>query len=98
MVCITRIENLAERLPVFLSEAQATLTETQHQLKVAMQAVTVPFDYEDKLSEFLTRQTEINTKLEFKELSKQQDELLNDNNDEEEDSEVDNDYEEDIAV
>ncbi|MCL2253083.1 MAG: SNF2-related protein [Lachnospiraceae bacterium] len=73
---ITRIENLAERVPSFLSEAENKLNETQKQLEVARGAVKIPFEYEEKLSESLTRQSEINTELEFKELSKQQDEFL----------------------
>jgi hypothetical protein len=39
---ITRIENLAERLPTFLSEAETKLTETRHQLDVAREAVKNP--------------------------------------------------------
>jgi len=74
--CITRIENLAERLPGLLSETKTKLAETMHQLEVAKQAVSKPFEYEEKLSGLLTRQSEINTVLEFKELSKQQDEFL----------------------
>jgi hypothetical protein len=76
--CITRIENLAERLPGLLSKAETTLAETKHQLDNAMQAVTKPFEYEEKLAAQLTRQSEINTALEFKELSKQQGEFLSD--------------------
>jgi hypothetical protein len=81
---ITRVENLAERLPTFLSEAETKLTETRHQLTVAREAVKKPFEYEEKLSEYLTRQSEINTKLEFKELSKQQDAFLSEGRAEEE--------------
>jgi hypothetical protein len=73
---IARIENLAERLPAFLAEAETQLTETRHQLEVAREAIKKPFVYEEKLSEYLTRQSEINTKLEFQEFSKQQDVLL----------------------
>jgi hypothetical protein len=74
--CITRIENLADRLPTFLSETETKLTETRRQLETAKQAVTKPFEYEERLSECLTKQSEINTRLEFKELSKQQEEIL----------------------
>ena len=93
--CITRIENLAERLPGFLSEAETKLKETSHQLEVAKQAVTKPFEYEERLSEYLTRQSEINTKLEFKELSKQQDEFLNESGvgDEADANELEDEYE-----
>jgi hypothetical protein len=73
---ITRIENLAERLPGFLSETETKLAETRRRLDVAREAVKKPFDGEEKLSEYLARQSEINTRLEFKELSKQQDAFL----------------------
>jgi hypothetical protein len=99
--CITRIENLAERLPGFLSETETKLTETRHQLEVAKQAVTKPFEYEEKLSGLLTRQSEINTQLEFKELSKQQDAFLSEGRDDEDenDSEMEEEYENDgVAV
>jgi hypothetical protein len=94
---ITRIENLAERLPGFLTETETKLTETRHQLEVAREAVTKPFDYEEKLSELLTRQSEINTALEFKELSKQQDEVLGETGADEEtdEDEPEEDYEND---
>jgi hypothetical protein len=92
--CITRIENITERLPYYLSDTETKLNETRHQLEVAKQAVLKPFEYEEKLSEYLTRQIEINTKLEFKELTKQHDEFLDEagSNDENED-EMENEYE-----
>lgn len=97
---ITRIENLAERLPTFLSEEEARLSEARKQLEVARESVKKPFEYEEKLSQHLTRQSEINTKLEFQELSKQQDEILKENADDEmpeidEEDEAENEY--DIA-
>jgi hypothetical protein len=98
---ISRIENLAERLPGFLTEAETKLTETRHQLETAKEAVKKPFDYEGKLSELLARQSEINTTLEFKELSKQQDEILSEagTEDEAEENEPEDGYENDgIAV
>ena len=61
---------------------------------MAKEAVTKPFEYEEKLSEHLTRQTEINTKLEFQELSKQQDAFLNEANaDDEAEDEMEEEYE-----
>jgi hypothetical protein len=95
---VTRIENLAERLSGFLSEAESKLTEARHQLDVARESVKKPFEYEEKLSEFLTRQSEINTQLEFKELSKQQDALLSEASAEDE-SEMEEEYENDgVAI
>ena len=74
--CITKIENITERLPYYLTDAETKLTETRRLLEVAKESVKNPFEYEEKLSGYLTRQSEINTMLEFKELSKQQDEFL----------------------
>jgi hypothetical protein len=98
---VTRIENLAERLPGFLSEAEAKLAETRRQLDVARESVKKPFDCEEKLSEYLARQSEINTRLEFKELSKQQDAFLSEAgvNEEETEEGTDEEYENDgVAV
>jgi hypothetical protein len=95
---VTRIEHLAERLPGILSEAESKLTEARRQLEVARESVKKPFEYEDKLSEFLTRQSEINTQLEFRELSKQQDALLSEASAEDE-SEMEEEYENDgVAI
>ena len=99
--CITRIENITERLPHYLADAETKLTEARHQLETAKQSVTKPFEYEEKLSELLTRQSEINTTLEFKELSKQQDEFLSeaDNGETAAEVEIENEYENDgVAV
>jgi SNF2 family DNA or RNA helicase len=99
--CMTRIENLAERLSGLLDETKTKLEETRNQLKAAQQVVLKPFEYEEKLSEYLTRQSEINTTLEFKELSKQQDEFLNDaeTEDKTNENEMENEAEDyDIAV
>ena len=85
--CITRIENIIERIPGYLTETEANLENTRHQLEAAKQAVDNPFEYEEKLATQLTRQSEINTTLEFKELSKQQDAFLNDNGSEDKSNE-----------
>jgi len=97
---ITKIENLAEKLPLYLSQAETKLTETQQQLELAKQTVTKPFEYEEKLSDYITRQSEINTKLEFKELSKQQGEILSESGAGESavEIETEEEYEDDIAV
>ena len=65
---ITRIENLAGRIPDYLKEARRELEEVQKQLAVAQQQVGQPFIYEDELSEKAAQLTEINTKLEFESL------------------------------
>jgi hypothetical protein len=90
---ITRIENLAERLPPYLKDAETKLAETRHQLEIAKQSVTKPFEDEEKLSDYLSRQSEINTKLEFQELSKQQDEFLSESGENEETAEAEHEAE-----
>jgi hypothetical protein len=99
--CITRIENAAERLPTLLSEAETKLTDTRHQLEAAKESVTKPFEYDEKLSEYLSKQSDINTRLEFLELSKQQDAFLSEAGAEDEDNEDDYEMEnecEDVGV
>ena len=63
---ITRIENLAERIPNYLEDARRELKETQKQLAVAQQQVGQPFLYEEELSEKVAQLTEINTNTIFK--------------------------------
>lgn len=65
---ITRIENLADRIPSYLSDIKQNLEETEKQLAVAQQQVGQPFLYADELSEKVAQLTEINTKLEFESL------------------------------
>ena len=88
---ITRIEHLAERIPVYLKEVQRELEEVQKQLAVAQQQVGQPFIYEDELSEKVAQLTEINTKLEFESL--QESEVILDENGQRSDGEEDWDSE-----
>lgn len=88
---ITRIENLAERIPSYLEEVQRELEETQKQLAVAQQQVGQPFLYEEELSEKAAQLTEINTKLEFESL--QESEVILDENEQRSDGEEDWDSE-----
>lgn len=88
---ITRIENLAERIPSYLADAQRELEETQKQLAVAQQQVGQPFLHEDELSEKVAQLTEINTKLEFESL--QESEVILDENEQRSDGEEDRDSE-----
>jgi hypothetical protein len=96
--CIQRIENLADRVPEILSDTETELNDTRRQLAVALEAVKIPFEYEEKLSEYLTRQSEINTKLEFNELSKHEEVFLGENGDkgEETEDETEDEYENEI--
>ena len=73
---ITRIENLAERISSYLTEAQRDLEETQKQLEAARQQMGQPFIYEEELSEKVATLTEINTKLEFESLQGQESEVV----------------------
>ncbi len=86
---ITRIENLAERIPNYLEDARRKLEETQKQLAVAQQQIGQPFLYEEELSEKVAVLTEINTKLEFESLQGQEREVIldEDGNPERSDSE-----------
>ncbi len=88
---ITRIENLAERIPSYLADAQRELEETQKQLAVAQQQVGQPFLYEEELSEKAAQLAEINTKLEFDSL--QENEVILDENGQRSDGEEDWDSE-----
>ena len=73
---ITRIENLAERIPSYLTYAQRDLEEVQKQLEAARQQMGQPFIYEEELSEKVAILTEINTKLEFESLQGQESEVV----------------------
>ena len=86
---ITRIENLAERISSYLTEAQRDLEETQKQLEAARQQMGQPFIYEEELSEKAAALTEINTKLEFESLQGQESEVILDENGERSDRKED---------
>ena len=73
---ITRIENLAERIPSYLVDTQQDLEEVEKQLEAARQQMGQPFIYEEELSEKATTLTEINTKLEFESLQGQESEVV----------------------
>ena len=73
---ITRIENLAERIPSYLTYAQRDVEEVQKQLEAARQQMGQPFIYEEELSEKVATLTEINTKLEFESLQGQESEVV----------------------
>lgn len=73
---ITRIENLAERVYIYLADAQRDLEETQKQFEAARQQMGQPFIYEEELSEKAAQLTEINTKLEFESLQSQESEVV----------------------
>lgn len=73
---ITRIENLAERIPFYLVNTQRDLEEVEKQLEAARQQMGQPFIYEEELSEKVATLTEINTKLEFESLQGQESEVV----------------------
>ena len=73
---ITRIENLAERIPSYLIDTQRDLEEVQKQLEAARQQMGQPFIYEEELSEKAAALTEINTKLEFESLQGKESEVI----------------------
>jgi len=86
---ITRIENLANKLPSFLQESEQTLSKTKSQLDEAKIIVLQPFRFEEKLNDYIARQSDINSKLEFKELSKQEGEFMNEGGEDENAEEYD---------
>jgi len=62
---ITRLENLAERLPKMLEENKNELETAKFEFESAKGLVSKPFEFEEKLKESVAKQVEINTKLEF---------------------------------
>jgi hypothetical protein len=69
---ITRLENVVEKIPAVLMNMEQKLADTQTQLEEARKEVQKPFEFEQRLNEYSARQAEINTRLEFKELQKQE--------------------------
>jgi len=55
------------------------LDKTKAQLDEAKVIVLQPFQYEEKLNEYIARQSDINSRIEFKELSKQEDTVMEEN-------------------
>ncbi|HEX3027344.1 MAG TPA: helicase, partial [Clostridia bacterium] len=81
---ITRIENAADQIAKLLSNEKDELANFERQLTEAKKEVVMPFEYEQRLSEYAARQSEINTSLEFQELQKQEDVILDENSETEE--------------
>jgi N12 class adenine-specific DNA methylase len=76
---ITRLENLVEKLPDIRNEYEKKLADVQTQLEEAKNEVQKPFQYADMLAGYSRRQGEINTQLEFKELSAQEEVIFDEN-------------------
>lgn len=62
---ITRLENLAEKVPSCLSDSERRLGELQRQFEAAEAQAEKPFDGEEKLSGLLKEQVSLNLALEF---------------------------------
>jgi hypothetical protein len=75
---ITRIENVVEKIPTVLQEMEQRLEDTKVQIEEAKKEVQKPFEFEQKLNEFSARQVGIDTELEFSELQKEEDVILDD--------------------
>ena len=93
---ITRLENVIERIPNMLLSMEQKLADTKAQLEEAIKEVQKPFEFEQRLNEYSARQAEINTRLEFKELQKQEEvifdeNVVNEENGDEEDMEAEYD-------
>ncbi len=76
---ITRLENLVEKLPDIRIEYEKKLADVQTQLAEAKIEVEKPFGYADMLGDYSRRQAEINTQLEFKELTAQEEVIFDEN-------------------
>ncbi|NMA24216.1 MAG: DEAD/DEAH box helicase family protein, partial [Clostridiales bacterium] len=76
---ITKLENLIEKLPDIRSDYEKDLADVRTQLEEAKVHVEKPFQYADKLVEYSRRQGEINTQLEFKELTTQEEVIFDEN-------------------
>lgn len=74
--CITRIENSVEKIDSILIKTKQKLEDTIIQIEEAKKEVDKPYEFEGRLSEFSARQTDINTKLEFKELRQQEEVII----------------------
>lgn len=76
---ITRLENLVEKLPDIRGDYEKKLADIQVQLEEAKIEVEKPFQYAEMLENYSRRQGEINTQLEFKELSTQEEVIFDEN-------------------
>uniref|UniRef100_UPI0037095DF5 SNF2-related protein n=1 Tax=Paenibacillus antibioticophila TaxID=1274374 RepID=UPI0037095DF5 len=65
---ISRLENLLEKIPIRIEATKQQQQDTLHQIETAKKEVGKPFEFEDSLSQFVLRQSDINSTLEFKEL------------------------------
>jgi predicted nucleic acid-binding Zn-ribbon protein len=61
-----------------LQEMEQRLEDTKVQIEEAKKEVQKPFEFEQKLNEFSARQVGIDTELEFSELQKEEDVILDD--------------------
>ncbi len=62
---ITRLENLAEKIPQYLEDEERKLVELKEQYEAAKVQAEKPFSEEEKLSELLKEQVSLNLELEF---------------------------------
>ena len=86
---IARVENAAGQIAKILSDEKNELANFKRQLEEAKKEAVKPFEYEKRLTEYAARQSEINTALEFKELQKQEDVILDEDSETEESESAD---------
>ena len=86
---IARVENAAGQIAKLLSDEKNELANFERQLEEAKKEAVKPFEYEKRLTEYAARQSEINTALEFKELQKQEDVILDEDSETEESESAD---------
>lgn len=69
---ITRLENLAEKIPLYLEEAQRQLASLTEQFEAAKVQAEKPFSEEEKLAELLKEQVSLNLELEFEDAGEEE--------------------------
>lgn len=82
---ISRLENLLEKIPVRMEAIKQQQEGALHQIETAQKEIGKRFELEDQLSQYVVRQSEINSALEFKELQGQE-QIVEDNDMEEQTS------------
>ncbi|WP_025688517.1 hypothetical protein [Paenibacillus zanthoxyli] len=65
---ISRLENLLDKIPSRIEATRQHQQDTLRQIETARKEIGKPFEFEDRLSQFVARQSKINSALEFKEL------------------------------
>ena len=84
---VVRIENAVEHIPKMLEKEKQQLDNYIRQLEEAKKEIGKPFEYEERLTDYVGRLSEINTKLEFKELQNQEEVIIDEDGERPDDEE-----------